>query len=418
MRFEKVAKSKRAIDVRVRSTKTERIPGLEGARKPPASGDDQRQCQPGRRAGQYPAPGCERGLVRFGPEHAADPADGAGRRADDVPFPRRIELGRFSLQRGPHLQRRGDRRQHGQLHRLGQRRRAGHDRLRLRQPAGGGGVPRLLERAGRQHDRDRRRARSGATRPMPGRRSTGRRPATGRACGRGSAGPGRRPQLPAPQSPRPVRHPLLGGWQRGVRELGDRPPHRCSTTRPPTSRLPSSSRPSRPRSTRAISIGLDVGSPGDFNNWTANILQQSAKPGAHSRLPERPQLRPGPGSESDSNLLLDTVTDIEQRSIRPRQPVRLGRRERPTTKALLTQYLGARRQKTSSCSRPSSTRFTQNPGKQTTSLVNGLFLADSLGACSRRRTTAPTSGTCAIATQPAATPRRAFTAGARAATTA
>ena len=123
-----------------------------------------------------------------------------------------------------------------------------------------------------------------------------------------------------------------------------------------------------------------------------------------------------PGSESDSNLLLHTVTDSNSDPSRPGQPVRLGRRAADYQK-LLTQYLGAAGSKVELLATEFNSVYS-NPGKQTTSLVNGLFLADSLGACSRRPTTGPTSGTCAIATRPAATTRRASTAGARVATTA
>ena len=204
--------------------------------------------EPGRAAGQHPAPGRESGLVGLEPEHQPDQADGPGRRPDDVPLPRRLELRRLSLQCAADLQRRGDRREHGQLHRVGERRRAGHARLRLGQPARGGGVPGLPERPGRQHDGDRQRP--GVERLdqclADGQLADGR--LLGQPARRRPAGAGRRPQLPPPQPPRPVRHPVLGGRQRGVRRLGDRPPHRRSTTRRPTSRSPSSSPPTPPRS--------------------------------------------------------------------------------------------------------------------------------------------------------------------------
>ncbi|HEY2155410.1 MAG TPA: hypothetical protein VGH33_07255, partial [Isosphaeraceae bacterium] len=59
----------------------------------------------------------------------------------------------------------------------------------------------------------------------------------------------------------------------------------------------------------AISIGLDVGSPGDFNNWTANILQQSASKGLTVGFLSDHNYVQAPGSENDSNLLLHTVSD-------------------------------------------------------------------------------------------------------------
>ena len=62
----------------------------------------------------------------------------------------------FHFNCAPDLQRRGHRREHGELHQLGQWRGAGHDRLRLGQPAGSSGLSGLPECTRRQHDGDRR----------------------------------------------------------------------------------------------------------------------------------------------------------------------------------------------------------------------------------------------------------------------
>ena len=59
-----------------------------------------------------------------------------------------------------------------------------------------------------------------------------------------------------------------------------------------------------------------------------------------------------------------------------------------------------------------------NPGKQMTSLVNGLFTADSIGGLLQTEYNAPTSGTCVTASTPATTIPPPSMAGGRAATTA
>ena len=74
-----------------------------------------------------------------------------------------------------------------------------------------------------------------------------------------------------------------------------------------------------------ISIGLDVGSPGsDFNNWTADILQQSAAQGFTAGFLSDHNYVQAPGSESDSNLLARHHHRHRQRSLRPRRSLRLG----------------------------------------------------------------------------------------------
>ena len=128
----------------------------------------------------------------------------------------------------------------------------------------------------------------------------------------------------------------------------------------------------------SISVGLDVGSPGDFNNWTASILQQSASQGLTVGFLSDHNYVQAPGSESDSNLLLHSVTDSNSDPSDPGNPYDWARRA-ADYEALLTQYLGAGGSKVELLATEFNSVYS-NPGKQTTSLVNGLYLADSLGA--------------------------------------
>jgi hypothetical protein len=128
----------------------------------------------------------------------------------------------------------------------------------------------------------------------------------------------------------------------------------------------------------SISIGLDVGSPGDDNNWTANILQQSSIQGFMPGFLSDHNYVQEPGSESDSNLLLATVSDTGSDPSDPGNPYDWAVRAADYD-SMLTQYLGAAGENVQLL----ATEFNSvsyNPGKQTTSLVNGLFVADSIGA--------------------------------------
>jgi hypothetical protein len=126
-----------------------------------------------------------------------------------------------------------------------------------------------------------------------------------------------------------------------------------------------------------ISVGLDVGSPGDFNNWTANILQQSASRGLTVGFLSDHNYVQAPGSENDANLLLHTVSDTASNPNDPGNPYDWAVRASAYQK-LLTQYLGTAGGKVELMATEFNSVYS-NPGKQTTSLVNGLFLADSLG---------------------------------------
>ena len=128
----------------------------------------------------------------------------------------------------------------------------------------------------------------------------------------------------------------------------------------------------------SISIGLDVGSPGRYNNWTADILQQSAAQGFMPGFLSDHNYVQAPGSESDSNLLLDTVSDPSSDPSDPGNPYDWAVRA-ADYESLITQYLGSAGENVQLLATEFNSVYT-DPGKQTTSLVNGLFVADSLGA--------------------------------------
>jgi alpha-L-arabinofuranosidase len=127
-----------------------------------------------------------------------------------------------------------------------------------------------------------------------------------------------------------------------------------------------------------VSIGLDVGSPGDFNNWTANILEQSASQGLTVGFLSDHNYVQAPGSESDPYLLLDTVTDNTSDPDDPGNPYDWSVRA-ADYENLLTEYLGAAGKDVELLATEFNSVYS-NPGKQSTSLVNGLFVADSLGS--------------------------------------
>jgi hypothetical protein len=126
-------------------------------------------------------------------------------------------------------------------------------------------------------------------------------------------------------------------------------------------------------------IGLDVGSPGsDFNSWTAAILQQSVAQGFTPGFLSDHNYVQAPGSESDSNLLLDTSTGTSSDPSDPSDPYNWAQRS-AAYESLLTKYLGTAGENVQLLATEFNSVYS-NPGKQTTSLVNGLWLADSLGA--------------------------------------
>jgi hypothetical protein len=127
-----------------------------------------------------------------------------------------------------------------------------------------------------------------------------------------------------------------------------------------------------------ISIGLDVGSPGtDFNSWTAAILQQSVSQGFTPGFLSDHNYVQAPGSESDSNLLFDTTTGSNTDPSDPTDPYSFAARA-TAYESLLTKYLGSAGKNVQLFATEFNSVYS-NPGKQTTSLVNGLWLADTLG---------------------------------------
>jgi hypothetical protein len=130
-------------------------------------------------------------------------------------------------------------------------------------------------------------------------------------------------------------------------------------------------------------IGVDVGQPtgpsGDpyeYDNWTGDVLQQSAEQGFIPGFLSDHNYVQQPGSESDSTLLLDTVSDPDPTD--PDNPYDWTVRAQDYEN-LIQQYLGSAGANVELI----ATEFNSvqyNPGKQSTSLVNGLYVADSLGS--------------------------------------
>jgi len=126
-----------------------------------------------------------------------------------------------------------------------------------------------------------------------------------------------------------------------------------------------------------ISIGEVTGSVSEDNNWTANVLQQDAALGFIPGFLSDHLYVQAPGSESDSYLLENTVSNPnggggsgspDDWSVRA-----------AAYRALLNQTLGGNAGKVELLATEFNSVYS-NPGKQSTSLVNGLFLADSLGS--------------------------------------
>ena len=122
-----------------------------------------------------------------------------------------------------------------------------------------------------------------------------------------------------------------------------------------------------------ISIGIDSGDPtgGSDINWTKNVLTAGVKIGFVPGFISDHSYMQGPGSESDSFLLQTTVSN-------PSSILDWSTRH-ADYESMLQQTVGIQ----SSSVLVMATEFNSvytNPGKQSTSLVNGLFVADSLGS--------------------------------------
>ena len=123
----------------------------------------------------------------------------------------------------------------------------------------------------------------------------------------------------------------------------------------------------------AISIGIDSGDPtgASDNNWTKNVLAAGLSMGFVPGFISDHSYMQAPGNENDSFLLNDTVSDagsILDWSTRYAD-----------YESLLQQTLSSQASSVSVM----ATEFNSvsgNPGKQSTSLVNGLFIANSIGS--------------------------------------
>jgi hypothetical protein len=121
----------------------------------------------------------------------------------------------------------------------------------------------------------------------------------------------------------------------------------------------------------SISIGVDTASPGsDYNNWIADVLQQCVAQGFTPGFLSDHLYAQTPGDENDDFLLFDTSSD-------PNSVEGWAYRSAAYEK-LLTQYFGAAGKNVELL----ATEFNSvvpNCGKQSVSLVSGLWVADTLG---------------------------------------
>jgi hypothetical protein len=122
----------------------------------------------------------------------------------------------------------------------------------------------------------------------------------------------------------------------------------------------------------AVQIGIDSGDPGgSYNNWIANVLTAGLGIGFVPNFNSDHSYMQGPGSESDSFLLNGTVSN-------PASVLDWTTRYEDY-RSVLNQTLGAQGSGVQLMATEFNSVYT-NPGKQSTSLVNGLFVADSIGS--------------------------------------
>ncbi len=116
-----------------------------------------------------------------------------------------------------------------------------------------------------------------------------------------------------------------------------------------------------------ISIGVDTEGP---DSWLTSVLQQSVAQGFMPGFLSDHDYVQAPGTENDSQLLLGTYSlpgNIVSFSVRAAD-----------YESLLAQYFGSSAPSVQLLATEFNTVYS-DPGKQTTSLVNGLWLADTLG---------------------------------------
>jgi hypothetical protein len=123
-----------------------------------------------------------------------------------------------------------------------------------------------------------------------------------------------------------------------------------------------------------ISIGVDSGSDGNhpYTYWLDNVLQQGVIQGFTPNFVSDHSYMQGPYQESDSYLLLHTVSDPNNHDLD--WAVRAS-----GYRTVLQQDLGSAADGVELLATEYNSVYS-NPGKQTTSLVNGLFVADSIGS--------------------------------------
>lgn len=121
-----------------------------------------------------------------------------------------------------------------------------------------------------------------------------------------------------------------------------------------------------------ISPGVSLGIDGDGpDTWMADCLQKCVADGFTPGFISDHNYMQQPGSESDSFLLQDTVSDAASS---------LSWASRSSGyRSQLSEYLGSAGNSVELLATEYNS-VAYNPGKQTTSLVNGLFAADSIGA--------------------------------------
>jgi len=126
-----------------------------------------------------------------------------------------------------------------------------------------------------------------------------------------------------------------------------------------------------------ISIGIDSPgpSPSDYSNWLGNILTIFANNNFTPGFLSDHSYPQNGGSESDSFLLNNTVSDTTQNAGDPSDWAQRA----ADFETVLTSHLGATNAAKVELLE-TELNSTLAPGKQTTSLVNGLWIADSIGA--------------------------------------
>ncbi len=122
-----------------------------------------------------------------------------------------------------------------------------------------------------------------------------------------------------------------------------------------------------------ISIGIDSGDPtgASDGNWTKNVLADGLADGFVPGFISDHSYMQAPGDESDSFLLDDTVSDSGS--------VLDWTTRYADYQTILLQTLGSQAASVQVMATEYNSVYT-NPGKQSTSLVNGLFVAESLGS--------------------------------------